>query len=261
MWVSSRQSAISYPDHGNDACFAIEDESYWFRHRTACLLAVLERFPSTEVLLDIGGGNGQFAAAVQAAGHPVALLEPGTGAHNARRRGVLNIIHSTFEDASFRPAALGAAGAFDVLEHIADEADFLHRLRAAMRPGARFYCTVPAGRWLWSADDVAAGHHRRHTESSLRRALGRAGFAIDYLSPFFTWLTLPVFFLRALPSRLGWRGAASAARAETVRTDHTLPEALVPVINRTHAWERRCIAAGRRLPAGTSLLCVARVPC
>lgn len=239
----------------------MEDASYWFRHRTACLLATFVRLPPAGVFLDIGGGNGQLVAALQAIGRPAALLEPGGGVHNARRRGVQNIIHSTFDDAAFPSASLGSAGAFDVLEHIEDEINFLKRLREAMQPGARFYCTVPAGPWLWSMDDVTAGHHRRYTERSLRLALQRAGFAIDFISPFFTWLTLPVCLFRTLPSRFGRRDAVLASSTETMRSEHALPAPLVPFVERVHAWEHHRITEGRRLPAGTSLLCVARASC
>ena len=35
---------ISYPDEGNEACFAVEDESFWFRHRNACLVEMVRNF-------------------------------------------------------------------------------------------------------------------------------------------------------------------------------------------------------------------------
>lgn len=260
LWVSAQAAELSYPEHGNDACFSVEDRSYWFRHRTATLLALFEKLPPTGTFLDLGGGNGQFVAALQQSGRDAALLEPGRGVHNALRRGAVNVIHSTFEDARFRRASLGSVGAFDVLEHLRDDEALLHQLRGAMQPGARFYGTVPAGPWLWSADDEAAGHFRRYTPASLSRTLQRSGFILEFLSPLFTWLPLPVFLLRALPSRLRWRRATSAAAKETIESDHRLPTSLAPLVERLHAWERRRIRAGRPLPSGTSLLCVARVP-
>jgi 2-polyprenyl-3-methyl-5-hydroxy-6-metoxy-1,4-benzoquinol methylase len=57
-----------------------------------------------------------------------------------------------------------------VLEHIDDEQAFLREIRRCLAPGGRIYLSVPAGRWLWSDDDVQAGHFRRYTCASLRGA-------------------------------------------------------------------------------------------
>ena len=32
--VGAEAVSLSYPDHGNDACHAIEEASFWFQHRT-----------------------------------------------------------------------------------------------------------------------------------------------------------------------------------------------------------------------------------
>lgn len=257
-WVAASSGSISYPDGGNDACLAVEDSSYWFRHRANCLIGLLARFRFDGVFLDIGGGNGQMAAALQRDGREVVLLEPGAGATHALRRGVRHVIQATFAGAGLAPASFDAAGAFDVLEHIGDETGFLQEIRRVLRPGGWFYCTVPACQWLWSADDVAAGHHRRYSGPALRRSLQAAGFQVEYLTPIFSWLVVPVFLARALPSRLGLRSTAKAVSNSTVRSDHTLPVALQPLVASIHGWEARRVAAGRRMPIGTSLLCVAR---
>lgn len=256
--MAKQEATVSYPDHGNESCFAIEEESYWFRHRANCILAALTRFPPAGLFLDVGGGNGQVAAVIQNSGHPVALLEPGRGAYNALQRGLTNVIQATFGEAKFRAHSLCAAGAFDVIEHIEDDAGFLQELHCALQPGGRFYCTVPAGTWLWSADDIAAGHYRRYTATSLTRRLHDAGFKVEYLTPFFTWLTVPVFALRTVSSRVGGRRVDTAASANTIRTDHRMPPVLQRIIAPVHAWERQRVSAGRALPFGTSLLCVAK---
>ena len=37
-WVTGSASPVSYPDWGNDFCDQVEETSFWFRHRTACIL-------------------------------------------------------------------------------------------------------------------------------------------------------------------------------------------------------------------------------
>lgn len=258
LWRARRASAISYPDAANDAFLAIEDSSYWFRHRLDCLQAVIEQFPPDGDLYDIGGGNGFVAAGLERAGWPAVLVEPGSGAVNARRRGLTRIVQATLLDAGFAAGSMPAAGAFDVVEHIPDDLAFLRELRAALRPGGRFYCTVPAWPALWSSEDESAGHHRRYTPHSLARVLRAAGYEVEFLSPLFGWLMTPLFLLRALPSRLR-RGKAGPHRWDKRTTaDHHLPALLAPFVARWHAREIAALRAHRPLRTGTSLLCVAR---
>jgi SAM-dependent methyltransferase len=248
-------TAVSYPDAGNAACYQIEDTSFWFGHRMDCLRTLIEKFPPFGPLYDIGGGNGFVAAALQAAGREVVLLEPGEGAHNALRRGVRRVIQSTMEDAGFTPHSLPAAGAFDVVEHIADEGAFLRGIRKQLVPDGRFYCTVPAFPSLWSAEDDHAGHFRRYTRRSLCAALEAGGFTVEFASYFFTWLTLPVFAFRALPSLLH---VARAGHPASLRSNHRLPGGLGGWVGHIQMWELERLRALRQLPFGTSLLCVAR---
>jgi SAM-dependent methyltransferase len=258
LWEARQVTAVSYPEEGNEVCFQVEDDSFWFQHRLDCIRTVLGQFPPAGTLYDIGGGNGYAAAALQAAGTDVALIEPGPGARNALRRGVRKVIHATLEDARLEPASLPAAGAFDVIEHIADAGAFLRDIRAVLAPGGRLYCTVPAFPSLWSEEDVRAGHFRRYTRTTLLRALRDAGFTVEFATYFFTWLTLPVLLFRVLPSRLRLTNRAKLGTVETMRSDHRVPRALSGLVARAHARELRLLARQRPLSFGTSLLCVAR---
>src|ERR1051326_6914805 len=200
-WVAASSGPLSYPAGGNDACFAVEDESFWFRHRNACLLAVLRRWPPRGTLFDVGGGNGAVAAAVQEAGLDVGLVGRGRGgARNARQRGVESVVCARLEDAGFPPATIPAVGLFDVLEHIEDDRSFLRSIGALLVPGGRLYLSVPAYRVLWSSEDVHAGHYRRYRLSGLRRLLVLAGFRVEYSSSLFWPLPAPIFLLPTLPS-------------------------------------------------------------
>jgi SAM-dependent methyltransferase len=258
IWVSRSRTPISYPEAGNDLCFQVEDGSYWFRHRMECIATLLANFAPSGTFYDIGGGNGFVTCALQGRGVESVLLEPGAGALNARTRGCRRIIQATLDDSGLAPGSLPAAGAFDVLEHLPDDRGFLLSLRRALRPGARFYCTVPAVAALWSAEDDYAGHHRRYSRDSLREVLHAAGFQVEFISHFFAWLVLPVLGLRALPSRLGFKDRARVGTLESMRAEHRLPRAISGVVNRCQEWELARLRRGRPIPLGTSLLCVAR---
>lgn len=102
IWRSRSSSSISYPDWGNEACFQVEDASFWFRHRNACILEAVQQFPPPGPVFDIGGGNGFVAKGMQDAGIDVVLVEPGeAGAVNAQRRGIRSVICATLADAGW----------------------------------------------------------------------------------------------------------------------------------------------------------------
>lgn len=128
IWYSADTEDISYPAEGNEALFAIEDESFWFKHRNNCIVSVVNSFSKNKdkTIVDIGGGNGFVSFGLAEAGFDVALVEPGrTGAVYAKSRGVENVICATTDSAEFRQNSLPAVGLFDVIEHIDDDQLFL----------------------------------------------------------------------------------------------------------------------------------------
>ena len=257
LWWPRNRSRVDYPDEGNAFCYQIEDQSFWFQHRNACLLAVMARFPPGGTVFDVGGGNGYVARALTAAGVPAVVVEPGpTGASNARSRGLDPVICSTLDDAGFRPGSMPAAGLFDVLEHIEDDRGVLGRLAELIPRGGRLYLTVPAYQWLWSNEDAISGHHRRYTTHQLARVVADAWFAIEFTSYLFWPLPLPILLLRALPARIGHRPRIDldAIRRELKPSQGTALKTLRGVLD----LERRWLARGRRIPVGGSCLLVAR---
>jgi SAM-dependent methyltransferase len=260
IWVARGAAAISYPEGGHAACLAIEDSSFWFQHRNRCILACVSRFSlvNNGPFFDVGAGNGYVARALAQAGLDVVAIEPGAaGARNARRRGLQHVVCATTDVCGFDVGVAGAVGAFDVVEHMADDLAFLTEMNRLLVPGGLLFVTVPAYAALWSAEDVAAGHHRRYTSRTLGWALARAGFEVEYQSYFFRWLVLPILLLRAVPYRIGLRrkGGDLALNAR----EHA---AVAPgAASRIDALLRRevsAIAAGDRMGFGASLLAVAR---
>jgi len=256
IWFAPRRTPVSYPEHGNAACLQFEDRSFWFRHRNRCITTLVRRFAPKGVLLDVGGGNGYVAKGLMDAGIECALLEPGLeGVLAARARGVGSVICARLEDLDVAGAArrsIGAAGMFDVLEHIEDEAVALRRVHALLRPAGLLFLTVPAYPFLHSADDVAAGHFRRYTVRSLNRAVRASGFRPVYATYLFALLPPAVLVGRTLPSLAGMRRAADA---ESRTTQHVLG-VTGHVIDRLLAAEARRINSGGTIPFGTSCLAV-----
>ena len=260
LWTSSSHGGFSFPEGGHDECLRVEDGSFWFRHRNACLLEIVRAFPPGGTLVEVGGGNGFVAQALARAGYETVLLEPGPeGARNALARGLAAVVCSTFEAAGFRDGSIPAVGMFDVLEHSEDDVAFLRNVHRALAPGGRFYVTVPAYPALWSAEDVHAGHFRRYTAGGLQTRLADSGFAIERVTYFFAPLALPILLLRALPRRLGLAsGGAEAIDAKTRRYHAPRPGPGARALSALLTLELALLRRATPIPFGSSCLAVAR---
>jgi len=256
LWFArQKQEPISYPAHGNAACLAVEDRSFWFRHRNSVIAEFVGRFHLRGVFLDVGGGNGYVAKALIGAGIHCVLVEPGVdGALAARARAVEPVICARLEDANLPSGCAASIGLFDVLEHIEDEAAALKLIHSLLEPSGRLFLTVPSYQFLFSSEDRAAGHFRRYTIPRLRRVLAKSNFRIEFSSYFFTPLPPLIFLSRTLPTRLGM---SQAEKHKTAGSEHTPGGPAAWVMDRMLDLELRRLRAGKRSPFGGSCLCVA----
>jgi SAM-dependent methyltransferase len=80
--------------------------------------------------------------------------------------------------------------ALDVLEHFQDDAAFVARARAHVKPRGRLVLKVPAQSKLFGPMDLASGHFRRYDAEDLARLLAGAGFrtlALRPMNPLGAW--------------------------------------------------------------------------
>lgn len=233
---------------------ALEAGNFWFRARNRLLLRLLARYGAgVGDYLEVGCGTGYVLAAV-AARFPSwsvcgsEFLDGGLAFARGRvpRARLLQL------DARALPfeAAFDAIGAYDVLEHIDDDALALRGIHRALRPGGIVLLSVPQHPWLWSPQDEAAHHVRRYARGELERKLRTAGFEPLWSSSF-TALLLPLMALSRLrPARAG---ADHDALAELA-----LPRALDAALDAVMRVEAALLAAGLRFPAGGSRVVLAR---
>ncbi len=256
LWRAPQQREVSYPADANEAYFALEDASFWFRHRNEAIALLVRKCSPTATLVDIGGGNGCVAQALQNAGVDVVLVEPGArGAAHAQSRGVRTVVQATLEDAGFAAESLPSAGLFDVLEHIEADAAFLRQIHRLLEPHGKLYLTVPSYQWLWSQEDIYAGHFRRYTAHGLAALLADAGFHITFCSYLFALLVPPIFLARAVPSWIGMRWAGLQA---TARREHTTGNGVVDwVVRKWLRAECQRLRHEQRIPFGSSCIAVA----
>ena len=259
IWYTKQQAQVSYPEQGNVLCRRMEEKSFWFKHRNKCIVEAIRLCPPDGEIFDIGGGNGYVCLAIKNAGIETVLVEPGfEGAMNAHTRGLSPIVCAAFEDAGFKEHTIPAIGLFDIVEHIEDDISFLKDVNRALIPNGRVYITVPAYKFLFSFEDTSARHYRRYTISSLTKKLKSVGFRIDFKTYIFGFLPIPIFFVRTIPSAMGWRRKYSF---EKNVKEHSKPANWFgALLTAALDMEIKVLRNKRVIPFGGSCLVVATVP-
>jgi SAM-dependent methyltransferase len=79
----------------------------------------------------------------------------------------------------FAEAAFDLVCAFDIVEHVADDAQAWSELARVCAPGATLLLSVPLHPAHWTAFDDFVGHGRRYEPAQLLARLAQHGFAIE----------------------------------------------------------------------------------
>lgn len=234
---------------------ALEAGNYWFESRNGLIVWALGRyFPQARSFLEMGCGTGFVLEGLRDAFPRIELAAAEMfpeGLAIARER----VPDATFFLADARtfetPRSYDVVGAFDVLEHIDDDAAAIDRLYAATAPAGGALITVPQHPALWSVKDEYACHVRRYRRRELIGRLESAGFRILRATSFVS-LLLPLMAL----SRL----RPPPAAAFDALGELQVPPWLNLTLRRCLDVERRLIRMGISWPAGGSLLVVCTRP-
>ena len=231
----------------------VETGSWWFEARNRLILDTLEKHfsPLTE-FLEIGCGTGFVLQAIQKA-YPktvitgTELLEEGL-AVSRKRLPTIKLEQLDARKLS-KAESLDVVGAFDVLEHIHEDTLVLKNLFQAIRKGGGIIITVPQHPTLWSQTDEISHHVRRYTRKELIRKVTDAGFAVECVNSFVSFL-VPLMWLS--------RKRNSSDMVEKPMREFQLPYILNNMFGGIMKFERLLISMGLNLPIGGSLLLVAR---
>jgi len=246
--------ASGYDPAHFDELARLEAKNFWFRARNRLLAWALRRyFPGARSFLEIGCGTG-FVLAGVATAFPAMKLSGSEAAaaglaHAAARVPGASLMQMDARRIPFRDE-FDVVGAFDVIEHVADDRAVLAGLRAAAAPAGGLLLTVPQHSFLWSEFDARAGHERRYRAAELRGKVMDAGFDVVRMTSFVT-LLLPLMLASRLAQRRPRRDYDPLGELRIAPwLNWTLEQAL--------DFERLLIRAGIDFPVGGSLLVVAR---
>jgi len=247
--------ARSYDAGLYQAIAEFEALSFWFRARNRLIVSMVRRHsPRAQSMLDVGCGTGFVLSALRDAFPGLRLVGVELLAE------LLDVAHRRLPDVELRELdATGlpyeeefdVVGAFDVLEHIEDDAGALRGMARAARYGGIVVLLVPQHPWLWSRMDTIGRHIRRYTRTALLTKVCDAG-----LEP----VAVSSFVSTVLPAMIVSRAGRRMLRRPYDPIAELMPGPLNGLFERFLDGERRLIERGVSLPTGGSLLLVARKP-
>jgi SAM-dependent methyltransferase len=239
-----------------DELAELEAGHFWFVARSELIVGLANKFfPQARRCLEVGCGTGAVLRELGASRPWERLvgseLHP-AGLEHARRR-LPSGTEFVQMDARDIPAVgvFDLTGAFDVIEHIADDEQVLRGLRAATRTGGGTIIAVPQHPWLWSRADDIAYHQRRYRRGELEAKLLRNGFEILFSSSF-TALLLPLMAASRLKG--GAENGQDGDRFHEFRLNRHVNNVLTAILR----MEVRMTLAGMKWPAGGSRVVVGR---
>jgi SAM-dependent methyltransferase len=231
----------------------VEEWHWWYRVRRDILSAMLARLalPDGARLLDVGCGTGGMGEVLARFGQAVGLdRAPAALALAAQRPYRLRVGAALDRPLPLAADSFDLVGAFDVLEHLDDDAALARELYRATRPGGHAVVFVPAFRLLWGYNDEFSHHRRRYTVTGLRRVMESAGYRAVESGYFNLLLFAPTLAARLLQRALPrlTRGMEHGAR----------PSPLNGALTRLFRLELPLLARAGGLPFGTSAYFIGR---
>jgi SAM-dependent methyltransferase len=186
------------------------------------LLAARRVLPSPCRVLDIGAGDGYLAARLLtrlAPGSRIVCFDPNYSLSHLERLG--GQAPSGISFTADRPqGAFDLLLLLDVIEHVPDDRAALSDwVGSALEAGGRALVSVPAFMSLFTAHDIALGHHRRYRLSELPGLFSRCGLRLEVRGGAFHGLLAPRLLAKTMERLAGVRSRPSpeqaAAQAET----------------------------------------------
>lgn len=136
--------------------------------------------------LEVGCGRGAAAARIARRAQSYVAVEPDALSYAVARENLQGIatVHNCMSFELPGDQRFDTLCAFEVLEHIEDDAAALAEWRARLVPGGHLFLSVPAWQHRYALFDRIVGHFRRYDPDQLRLRLEQAGFVDVHVEPF-----------------------------------------------------------------------------
>ena len=237
---------------------AVDPAHFWFAARNQLIGWMLARHaPTARTFFETGCGTGTVLRGLAGLVPQLQLTGAEVSMPSLRLAATAvpaaTLVYADTRQLPYNDEEFDAVGAFDVLEHIADDDAALRGLARTVRPGGLVLLTVPQHRWLWSPIHVYSGHQRRYRRSELVALVNASGLEVIGVTSFVS-LLLP-FMLSCFSA-----GTTRRSRGLSPGREFEMSGWLNRLAMGVMRLELALIRAGLSLPAGGSLMLAARRP-
>lgn len=232
--------------------FKIQKKHWWFVTKKRIVLDVINRFftkRSNARVLDIGCGSGLMLDSLENIGQTYGMDMSDEAISFSKeifkgevKKGFLPD-HIPYEEGFF-----DLITALDVIEHVDDDINSLKTIRSRLAVNGIAVITVPAYMFLWSDFDEINEHKRRYTLGELNTKLLQAGFVVEKITYYNTFLFPVVAIVRLLNNLLKRNGAS----------DISMPNNYLNFLLEKIFGMEKYLLRGFNFPFGVSVLAVVR---
>jgi SAM-dependent methyltransferase len=238
-----------------------EREHWWFRVRESILRDQMERLiaegriPARPRILNIGAATGRSSEWLGELGDVVSLEYDADCCRLTRERTGLDVVEGTILDLPWESGSFDVVCAFDVIEHVEDDAGGVAEMKRVCRKDGILFVTVPASPLLWSEHDEINHHFRRYRMQELKALF--KGCDVLLGTGFNSVLFAPIAVHRVV-RRLADRLSQSRNRplqSDFSRSQFPMVDGLLETLFRSESlW----LSRGIGLPWGVSAMIIAR---
>jgi len=232
--------------------FEIQKKHWWFVTRKNVVLDVIKRYLTKNdqiKVLDIGCGSGLMLTSLDKIGETYGMDMSDEAISFSKEIFTGRVEKGALPDQlPYQENFFDLITALDVIEHIDNDVDSISAIRSLLAPGGKVVFTVPAYMFLWSPHDEMNEHKRRYTLPELKKKLVEAGFTVEKISYYNTFLFPVVFLVRMLNNGLNRDGAS----------DMDMPSSSLNYVLKKIFGIEKYLLRYLNLPFGVSVLAVVR---
>ena len=192
--------------------FEVQKKHWWFVSKKKIVLDFIDRYVPTNdnhKILDIGCGSGLMLNALEQIGDTYGM-DMSDDAINFSKEIFSGTVKKGMlpDNIPYDEEYFSLVVALDVIEHVDDDRASLTAIRSHIAEVGQAVISVPACLFLWSEHDVLNEHKRRYTLEELKGKLIDAGFTIEKISYFNTFLFPLISLVRMMNNLLKRKGAS-----------------------------------------------------
>jgi len=181
--------------------YHLERNHWWFKVRNQIIIERLKKMvgenPNLNIL-NVGVATGHTSELLSDFGKVTSVEYEKDCCKFLREELKMDVINGSILELPFDDDTFDIVCAFDVIEHIDDDALGVSEMKRVCKNEGILYISVPAFQFLWSKHDVVNHHYRRYTLPQVKRLFNPQHGELIYNSYFNSILFFPIALFRVI---------------------------------------------------------------